>query len=278
MNDITPSDSERIIEAAAAGRETDTHGGVSRVLTSLHAGGATDDSAPVIGLPRRRAAGRVARRTAVAATAAVLGVASMAAAESGVFDPILPGPDPVVALADDEPEDAPEIAEATDEQAPIVEESPAAEDGDGPETTTDEPVETAERPRGPEVDIDGVDPSDGVDDAELEIACAAVGNHGEYVRLVARDRLTEHDGTHGDRVSEAAATDCGKPDADDPDDDDEDAGDADDAADDDADADDDDGDEDDTRGPGKGKGHEKSNGRGHGQGKGLGHAKDVIDD
>ena len=62
-------------------------------------------------------------------------------------------------------------------------------------------------------EADSVDASDGLSEAELEILCDEASTHGEYVSAVARDRVDESV-PHGERVSEAAHTDCGKTDDD----------------------------------------------------------------
>ena len=46
------------------------------------------------------------------------------------------------------------------------------------------------------------------------MVCAGAENHGHYVSMVARDKVTVTEGTHGRRVSEAARSDCGRGDGD----------------------------------------------------------------
>ncbi|MDW3217214.1 MAG: hypothetical protein R8F63_01265 [Acidimicrobiales bacterium] len=270
MNEITLPKSEAIIDAGATGATVPGHEELGQVFAALHAPGEETVAAPDVAV-RTGAVRRVARRTAVAATAAVLGVAGMAAAESGVLDSVLPGPDPVVEIADGAQQEGgePEAVATADD-----------DDHDAPA----EGAPASAEPKGHEVEIEGVDTSDGVDDEELAIACDGVGNHGEYVRLVARDKLTEHDGTHGDRVSEAASSDCGKPESGDTDDGDENEAETDDDEADEADDEADEADEADEVAPGNGKakghsnGNGNGNGNGHGRGNGNGHAHDVTDE
>ncbi len=258
MTEFSSGESDAIIEAAANGTVTSEHGAIGEMLAGLHAPGAASSPAPQLTLASHRVTGRIARRTAVAATAAVLGLASVAAAATGTVT-LLDSPDPEfaetfdTAAEDDEgsPEDDSAVAGGEDEHD---EGETVGDDADADD------VDKSDR------EIEGVDPSDGLDTEELELACEGALNHGHYVSLVARDKITEVDGTHGDRVSEAAGTDCGKSDDDDADDDGEEST-----------GTDDDGDDDDAaEGNGNGNGHAKGKGNGHsnGNGNGNGHDRD----
>jgi hypothetical protein len=93
MNEFTLEESEAIIEAAARGEVLEAHRLSGEMLTSLHAPGQALGSAPSIVSASSGVAGRIARRSAVAASVAVLGMASVAAAATG----------PLGLLGDDEP-------------------------------------------------------------------------------------------------------------------------------------------------------------------------------
>jgi len=264
MSELSIEESEAIIEAAARGHVSSEHGAVGEVLTSLHSPGAADALAPELAVAASGVTGRIARRTAVAATVAVLGLAGVAAAATGAGT-LLDSPDPGFAdTADAAVEfDEPDLDEDEDASAGVEDEG---DDVELPQhlAPVDDDADQSVR------EIEGVDPSDGLDDDELELACDGAENHGHYVSLVARDKITETDGTHGDRVSEAAGSDCGK----DGEASDEDADSTDEESDDGEasdDADDDDDDDDDDK---RGKGHEKSKGKGHSQGNGHGHGHD----
>ena len=65
--------------------------------------------------------------------------------------------------------------------------------------------------------VSDVDASDGLDSDELATLCENSANHGQYVSQVAKsspdeDRLGDYD-RHGQWVSEAASSDCGKTEA-----------------------------------------------------------------
>jgi hypothetical protein len=82
MNEISPEESEAIIDAAADGVTAGAHAPLGEMLTSLHAPADSLGSAPAISMASRNVTGRIARRTAVAASIAVLGLASVAARTS----------------------------------------------------------------------------------------------------------------------------------------------------------------------------------------------------
>jgi len=253
MNDISIEESEAILDAASRGQAAEHHPVIGEMLTALHAPGEALGSAPALAVASDGITGRIARRTAVAASAAVLGLASVAAAATGG----------ATLLGNDGPELGDTIDAVVEESGDDDTNDEAASATDGEESARDEAGER-EPHRG---EIDGVDPSDGLDDEELELACDAAENHGHYVSLVARDKVTEVDGTHGERVSEAAASDCGKSDDDESDDDSDD-----DESDDES--DDDESDDDERPGNGRGNGHSKAKGKGHSNGNGNGHASD----
>ncbi len=205
MSEITPEEGEAIVDAAARGEVTDLHPSIGSTLADLHTpvGSAALGVAPTLatagGDGRTR---RIARRSAVAASAALLGVTGVAAAATGGFDLLDPRSEP------------PAVVET------VVVPAAVATDQDGSAGDDAEPAaagEGEEAPEGavedPPPEVEGVDPSDGLDADELELLCAAVTEHGEYVSAVARDRKTESDDAHGTRVNESAASDCGKEDA-----------------------------------------------------------------
>ena len=143
--------------------------------------------------PTGPSARRFAVRTGIAASVAVLALAGSAAALTGgleLLDSIIPGGKPTLsAVQETEPEPG-----ETDETG-------------GGESAADEGTAG-----GPELTIDDVNAEDGLDEAELKVLCDNAQSHEEYLAAVAKDMTTEVDGTHGDRVSEAAKSDCGKPD------------------------------------------------------------------
>jgi hypothetical protein len=269
MNEISPEESEAIIDAAADGVTAGAHAPLGEMLTSLHAPADALGSAPAISMASRNVTGRIARRTAVAASIAVLGLASVAAAATGTIDLL----DPL--LGDDGPTFAAVADDEEEEEVPASTTTVEEDDGDEAVGDDDEVLEGGDdtEPAGQRAEIEGVDPSYGLSDEELTDLCFAAENHGHYVSSVARDKETETDETHGDRVSEAAHSDCGKDidaesvdveSGDDESDDDE----SDDDESDDDESDDDDDDESDGPGNGRGRGHEKGNGNGHENGNG----------
>lgn len=222
MDEITPEQSEAIIEAAAGGGVHVEHAAVGELLTRLHAPAAAAGDAPV--LSTAGVAGRLARRTALGASAALFALAGVAAASG------------TVPLLDTEPSAPPAVEVRVDDAAVVADDADADADavadvadvdgeagGDEHTTGAQEPADetraevdgddVAASPGGRPV-IEGVDATDGLDDAELEVACAGVENHGHYVSMVARDKVTETEDTHGRRVSEAARSDCGRGDDD----------------------------------------------------------------
>jgi hypothetical protein len=82
MNEISPEEPEAIIDAAADGVTAGAHAPLGEMLTSLHAPADALGSAPASSMASRNVTGRIARRTAVAASIAVLGLASVAARTS----------------------------------------------------------------------------------------------------------------------------------------------------------------------------------------------------
>ena len=284
MNEISPEESEAIIDAAADGVTASAHAPLGEMLTSLHAPADALGSAPAISMASRNVTGRIARRTAVAASIAVLGLASVAAAATGTIDLL----DPL--LGDDGPTFAAVADDEEEEEVPASTTTVDEDDGDEAVGDDEEVVEGDDdaEPAGQRAEIEGVNPSDGLNDEELERLCLASEKHGHYVSSVARDKETETDGTHGDRVSEAAHSDCGKDidaesdeaesdddesDDDESDDDESDDDESDDDESDDDESDDDesdDGDDDESDGPGngRGRGHEKGNGNENGNGNG----------
>lgn len=264
MNEISAEQSEAIIEAAACGQALEDGRHVGSLLAALHAPGKADGTAPVLDV-RSGFAGRVARRSAVAASAAVLGLAGVAAAATGTVAPFDDGPAPSVVEA--EIDDA--ATDTGDERVVAAEESSAAAES---ATELDEPDDADERGGADRPEIDGVDPSDGLDDEELALACDGAENHGHYVSLVARDKLTEVEGNHGERIRDAATSECGKPEAVDEEavvDGQEGDPDVDEEVDDVDDRDDADG----HPGQGNAHGHDKAKGNGHGNGNGNGNGR-----
>ena len=118
MNELTPEESEAIIEAAGRGEVLEAHQLTGEMLTSLHTPGKAGGSAPSIAAATPGVAGRIARRSAVAASVAVLSMASVAAAATG----------PLGLLGDDEPVETESIEEELVEEELVEEES--VEDGD----------------------------------------------------------------------------------------------------------------------------------------------------
>jgi hypothetical protein len=264
MNDISPDHSEAIIEAAARGQigpEADVVGGL---LASLHAPGTATGTAPVVGLANNGFAGRVARRTAVAASAAVLGLASVAAAATGAGG----------LLADDSA--STDLEDAIVEEAEVDETEEESSGQDAPDETEAAPGADEARGGGNRPEIEGVDAADGLDEAELELLCEGAENHGHYVSTVARDKSTEGEASHGERVREAAASDCGKDDVEDDGDEDESEDSEDEAEVEDETSDDDEDAADEASDDGRsGNGHGKAKGNGHGEhGNGNGHGHD----
>lgn len=276
MNDLSLHDAERIIEAAAAGESLADHEAVGGFLTSLHApAGPTEalGSAPTLRGGGDGVVARLTRRTAVAASVAVLGVAGVAAAATGgveLLDPVLGDDAPVVIVEDVVEEEGGVEAGAEGEQSPdsdaAPEEIPEESDGgEGAEAGSDRP-----HPRDP---VEGVDLSDGLDETDLPALCAGAVNHGQYVSTIARHWTPGPEETRGDVVSRAAHEDCPSKDdgeAEEP------------AADDDEVAPEGDieaPDEEDGDRPGNGRGnanahgHDRSDDAGRGNGRALGHAK-----
>ena len=95
MNELSPDDTERILEAAAAGRSLEGHERLSELLVGLHSPDVPGDlgTAPAIGETGSGLILRMTRRTAVAAsTPAVVAAATPATATGAAADtpPSLP--------------------------------------------------------------------------------------------------------------------------------------------------------------------------------------------
>jgi hypothetical protein len=191
----------------------------------------------------------------VVSTATVFGLAGAAAAATGPFTPF-EGDDPVL-----------ETTTVPTTEAPSPESTEAP-----PESTTAPESETTAPTLAPEPESESTeDDADAEEEESTEFECPeGAANHGEVVSSVARE--TPPGPGHGAAVSEAAKSDCGKPEVDDEADDETEEG-----ADDDAVEDEVEGDDAveaeagtvDERGSshGKGAGHGNAN---RGQGKGRG--------
>lgn len=262
MSELSPEDAESIIEAAAAGRTASADPELSAALGSLHdpmplASG----EAPAVG-SRLAGTARYARRTAAVAAIGVMSLVGVAAAgTAGIV--LLADDDTEATIGDDLDDDTPASTTTTSTTTSTTTTTTTTTAAPVDEVDDDDDDEAGddERERGDE--IEGVDASDGLDDDELEKLCEAAVNHGEYVSAVARDKETEVEGARGQRVSEAAQSDCGKVDDDEDGDDDGDDESGDDDADDTDDEDGDDDGVDHTDGPGnngngKAKGHERN--------------------
>lgn len=254
---MTPEESEALIEAVARGDVPFGDDGFAEALTAAHIRPAdprlpAPDLAGHVGMG---AAGYV-RRTAVGATIGLLALVGVAAAgTAGVVLLSSNDGDSEIVGGDELPPET-TLVTTTTEAAPSDDDASEGESGD------DESGGESDRERGDE--IEGVDPSDGLDDEELELLCDAAVNHGEYVSAVARDKEGLEDGERrGSRVSEAAQSDCGKSD-----DDDDDA--------------EDDGDDGPDDSDSEGRRPDHSDGPGNGNGKAKGHDKNgkraVADD
>ena len=213
MDDLTPEESEALIEAVARGIVPDGDDGFAEALTAAHISPAAPKGAvPSLAGPGGMTTAGFMRRTAVGASVGLIALVGVAAAgTAGVV--LLTSNDGESEVIDvEEGEDAP--VATTIAPTTTIAEPEAAESEDDPEAS--------DRERGDE--IEGVDASDGLDDEELELLCDAAVNHGEYVSSVAKDKNGDDDGeSRGERVSEAAQSDCGKnDDADESGDDDED--------------------------------------------------------
>ena len=216
MDDLTPEESEALIEAVARGIVPDGDDGFAEALTAAHISPAAPKGAvPSLAGPGGMTTAGFMRRTAVGASVGLIALVGVAAA--GTAGVVLltsnDGESEVIDVEEgEEGEDAP--VATTIAPTTTIAEPEAAESEDDPEAP--------DRERGDE--IEGVDASDGLDDEELELLCDAAVNHGEYVSSVAKDKNGDDDGeSRRERVSEAAQSDCGKnDDADESDDEDED--------------------------------------------------------
>lgn len=258
MDDLTPEESEALIESVARGIVPDGDDGFAHALTAAHIRpGEPKTAAPSLAGAggTGMGAGGFMRRTAVGATIGLISLVGVAAA----------GTAGVVLFASNDSEA--EIGELGEEdevptETTITTTTTIAESED--EGGDDDGADNSDRERGDE--IEGVDSSDGLDDEELALLCEASVNHGEYVSSVAKDKAGREEGeSPGARVSEAARTDCGKSDTED-----DDADDVDDEAEDDEDDEDVDDDEEDEEGEGP---PSHVDGPGNGQGKAKGHSK-----
>lgn len=201
MNELTPEESEAIIEAAARGEVADIDALLGEMLVDLHdpAAEATHGAAPpLVTAGGDGLTGRIARRTAIAATVAVLSLAGVAAATTVGFELLDSGGGDAPTLIVDEAEDQ---VPPTIDDAAVSDSSTGAEDAPG---ASDSDVEV----NGPDP-IEGVDPADTLDDVDVEILCDAAANHGEFASSAAKDRTTNTDEAHGEGVSDAARSDCG---------------------------------------------------------------------
>ncbi len=199
MSEITPEEAEAIIDAAARGEVADVHTLLGETLADLHAPAieVVDGAAPIlISAGGNGLTARIARRTAIAASAAVLGLAGVAAATTVGFE-----------LLDTGGDDGPELI--IDEIAPDIDTAAITDSSEG----SDDDAVTPESNDAPSVRVEsvpGVDPTDGLDGKELEILCDAATNHGDFASAVAKDKVTESDDGPGRRVGEAAKSDCGE--------------------------------------------------------------------
>ena len=220
MDHYSEYDTEQIIEAAQEGRSV---GPVGAHLVGLHRPSEPAGAAPSIAAPS--ATGRLVRRTAVASAAALMALGGVAAAAGGtdVLDPVFGSDDPVVVVDD--------LVEAGPEDDGSPDDGNETELPRAPEQDAVSAVEPGEDDVDANADADAdemaVDPTDGLDKIELEILCGGATNHGEYVSAVARDRVGDGEGSHGERVREAAKRECGWDGSDDADEGDADEGDAD---------------------------------------------------
>ncbi len=199
MNEITPEEAEAIIDAAARGDVADVHTLVGETLADLHAPATevVDGAAPIlISAGGDGFTARIARRTAIAASAAVLGLAGVAAATTVGFE-----------LLDTGGDDGPELI--VEEIAPDIDTAAITDSSEGSEDGAVTP-EGDDAPAGRVESIEGVDPTDGLDDEELEILCDTATNRGDIASKVAKDKVTESDDSPGRRVGEAAKSDCGE--------------------------------------------------------------------
>ena len=208
--EIDPFTAERIIDAAATGGTVDGFEDLVQLLSDLHEPLA--ESEPTGSLPPAAVVAPVGaasisgltRRVAVGAAVVVLTLGGVAAAVSGtprLFDPIFGSassensqPDSSDGDGNAPDQDTGSSAAADSEFSVVAGDLPAAEGADDDES---EPG--------------SVDASDGLSEEELVTLCIEASTHGEYVSAVARDRVDESV-PHGERVSEAAHTDCGKTD------------------------------------------------------------------
>ncbi|MFQ5556031.1 MAG: hypothetical protein ACE5GB_00720, partial [Acidimicrobiales bacterium] len=208
--EIDPFSAERILDAAATGDVVEGFEDLGEVLGAFHEPADESELAgdlpPVAITPLVVPSGarRLARRTAVAASVAVLALGGAAALATGapLLEPILGPADPVVVdngvVA--EALDAPTAVDPTGSSLAAADDSTSSAGGDEVPAVAAPPAEEAATGA-------AVDPSAGLSDEELVILCEEAANHGEYVSQVARDR--EGDGSHGESVSGAAHSECG---------------------------------------------------------------------
>ena len=204
--EIDPFTAERIIDAAATGGTVDGFEDLVQLLSKLHEPLAESEPtgslppAAVVAPVGAASIGWLTRRVAVGASVVVLTLGGVAAAVTGpstLFEPIL------------------SFAQSDDSQTGSDTAMTAQDQDTGPPAAGDSvfsvAVDDLEVPGGEQLDSDSVDASDGLSEDELMILCDEATTHGEYVSAVARDRVNETV-PHGERVSEAAHTECGKTD------------------------------------------------------------------
>ena len=168
-------------------------------------------AASTVVAPVRPRAGRLGRRTAGLALAGVVAVGGVAAAATGTLESVVGGgPDPVlVEVLLDPTEGVPAIVACEDatshgEYVSSVAKSTPPGPGHGEAVS-----EAAKSDCGKEADEPVVD-EPVVDEPVVDepIACEDATSHGEYVSSVAKS--TPPGPGHGEAVSEAAKSDCGK--------------------------------------------------------------------
>lgn len=204
MNQPPTPDSpfERLIEALrSAPNENELSGEATAIeaMASAIADASIGDTAMASAVPpsplKKPTLTRRARRVVVLTTVGVLGVAGVAAAGKGAF---IPDNRPVLEATldtDDADETVPEtsIVDTTASETTMVDTTPAdGDDDEGDDESKDEAEGTADS--GPTTSIECAD-----------------GNHGKTVSSVAHE--TPPGPGHGEAVSAAAQSDCGKKDA-----------------------------------------------------------------
>ncbi|GEM_PF-2302187 len=212
MNERTPEQTDAIIEAAAAGEPSPTHPELGDFLNQLHGSDPVVDmgSAPPVSTGARRlwpTSGRIARRTAAAASVAVFGLVGVAAASTGAIDFLAPRRSTPVIVEDQNPDssglDSADPASSGLDSADPASADPASADPSSSDPEDSDAVLEEVVPPEPEPDVSGP-----------EAQCEQAETHGDYVSSVAQDKTGDSDKNHGERVSKAAHSDCGKTDPD----------------------------------------------------------------